>query len=376
MKIVVDENIPFADEYFGNLGEVIRVPGRNIPKDALKSADALIIRSVTRVNEELVDCTQSLKYVGTCTIGTDHVDAGLLSDRNIMFQSAPGCNRISVGQYVISSLFLLARRKSFCLKGKSIGIVGGGNTGSSVAFYAELLGMNVRIYDPFLAVADSGSGKNYVSWNDALNSDIVTFHVPLTKDGAYPTWHMLSDDEISALKPGTVLVNASRGDVWNNDALLVRMEKSGDLELVMDVWEHEPKVNVPLIGHTFLSTPHIAGYSAEGKLRGTSMIASGFCRFFGIEQKLPEESGLLSVTDSDFMPSSSDPEKAWGEIALEVYNPERDSKIFRKQYTDPSSFDLMRKNYPGRREWSSKRFSIGDPELKSLLSKAGFGLIL
>lgn len=375
MKIVVDENIPFADEYFGDLGEVIRVPGRNIPEDALKSADALIIRSVTRVNEELVDSAPSLKYVGTCTIGTDHVDEDLLSDRKIMFQSAPGCNRISVGQYVISSLLLLARKKSFCLKGKSIGIVGGGNTGSSVAFYAELLGMNVRICDPFLAATDFSSGKKYVSWSDVLDSDIVTFHVPLTKDGAYPTWHMFSDDGISAVKPGTVLINASRGDVWNNDALLARMERSGDLELIMDVWEHEPKVNVPLIGHTFLSTPHIAGYSAEGKLRGTSMIASGFCSYFGIDRKLPEERELLSVSDSDFISSADDPEKVWGEMALEVYNPERDSMTFRKQYSDPASFDLMRKNYPGRREWSSKRFRTVDPEVTSLLSRAGFVLI-
>ena len=375
MKIVVDENIPFAENYFGSLGEVIRVPGRNIPENALKSADALIIRSVTKVNEELVDSAPRLKYVGTCTIGTDHVDADLLSDRNIMFQSAPGCNRISVGQYVISSLFLLARKKNFCLKGKSIGIVGGGNTGSSVAFYAGLLGMKVRVYDPFLAVTDHEPGKNYVSWREALDSDIVTFHVPLTKDGAYPTWHMFSDDEITDLKPGTVLVNASRGDVWNNDALLARMEKYGDLELIMDVWEHEPRVKIPLIGYTFLSTPHIAGYSAEGKLRGTSMIASGFCSFFGIEQKLPEESELLSVSDSYFIPSGNDPEKAWCEMALEVYNPERDSIIFRKQYSDPASFDLMRKNYPGRREWSSKRFSVRDPELRALLSQVGFGLI-
>ncbi len=375
MKIVIDENIPFAEEFFGSLGELVKVPGRSIPGDALAKADALIIRSVTRISEDLLNSAPCLKFVGTCTIGTDHVDAGLLSQRGIAFKSAPGCNRISVGQYVMSSLFFLGEKENISLRNRSIGIIGGGNTGSSVEFYAKLLDMDVKVYDPYLQTGGSPRERKYVSFQEALDSDIVTFHVPLTRDGEYPTLHMFSGEVINSVRSGTVLVNASRGDVWDNAALLERMKDRGDLTLIMDVWEHEPEVLIPLIGHTLISTPHIAGYSTEGKLRGTSMIAFEFCHHFGLGADLPQENELLGISDAAVRHSCGSFEETLRAYALDVYNPLRDSLIFREKYRDPASFDLMRKKYPGRREWSSIRISIDNAELKSRMSEAGFTVV-
>ncbi|MBQ8706707.1 MAG: 4-phosphoerythronate dehydrogenase [Succinivibrionaceae bacterium] len=379
MKLVIDENIPYAAEYFGQLGEIAKVPSRHIPEEALEDADALIIRSVTKVNRELLDRAPKLSFVGTCTIGTDHVDQTLLEDRGIAFSSAPGCNRLSVGQYVFSSLFQVTDCDPSKLTGRSIGIIGGGNTGSAVAAYAALFDMDIRICDPFLSQAGACGNGRFVSYRKALASDIVTFHVPLTRDGPYPTYHMFGREEMESVRSGAILVNASRGDVWDNQALLAETGRRGDpnavsadpFRLVMDVWEHEPKVLEPLIPHTLISTAHIAGYSNEGKLRGTSMIASAFCRHFGISVNLPRESDLIAPKRM-CLPQGRDAKEVFMRLALAVYTPERDSDIFRSRYRDEASFDLIRKTYPGRSEWSSVAVSAEDGPTARLLAAAGF----
>ena len=197
IKVVVDENIPFADEYFSGGCCIVRVPGRTVSPEELADADALIIRSVTRVSDELLCRADKLSFVGTCTIGTDHVDQKILADRGIKFFSAPGCNRNSVGEYIISAIFVLARRYCFDPAELSIGIIGAGNTGTSVMNKALALGMKVRLYDPYLDEAGTDP-RIFSSFEEALSCDIVTFHVPLTRDGKYPTYHLLDKDVLDS----------------------------------------------------------------------------------------------------------------------------------------------------------------------------------
>lgn len=371
MKIVADENIPFAREFFGLLGEVVTVPGRKIPPEILRDAGALIIRSVTRVDQALLDHAPDLKFVGTCTIGTDHVDQELLSSRGIAFCSAPGCNRLSVGQYVLSSLVRLSRDGGFPLRGMTLGIIGGGNTGTACEDYARILGLIPRVYDPFLEETGRPEGRDYVSYEEALASDIVTFHVPLTRDGSYPTFHMLGAEELASLPSGRILVNASRGAVWDNQALLRAMGQGAGFRLIMDVWEGEPEVLAPLIPLTMISTPHIAGYSTEGKLRGTSMVARSLAEHLGRSVTFPSEEELLGILSLPETVCTGD-DISLGDLILATYDPLRDSRIFRQEYRGGESFDLMRKNYPGRREWSSFRISARDETAAGTARHLGF----
>ena len=363
LNIVLDENIPFAREYFGHLGNLTFLPGRTITSGDLTDADALIVRSVTKVNENLLKDAHKLSYVGTCTIGTDHVDKDYLARRGISFASAPGCNRVSVGEYVISSLLACG----YELSGKTFGVIGAGNTGTASGSIASLLGATVLYCDPFKEQKSSEDGLHYVSCSDALACDIVTFHVPLTRDGDYPTFHMLDEDEISDLRENQILINASRGDVWNNTALLKRKMSGSRVSLIIDVWENEPQVLTGLIPYTAIATPHIAGYSAEGKLNGTSMIASDLCHRLGIE---PVHPGSL-LPDLGFIAHGTEDIKS---LVLQVYNPIRDDEIFRREYQGPDSFDMMRKNYPGRRQWSALRIKCSDPHQAQLLSRLGFSV--
>ena len=366
LKVVVDENIPFSDEYFSSFCNIVKLPGRTMKPEDLADADALVIRSVTRVNEALLSMASRLSFVGTCTIGTDHVDQKLLKERNIDFFSAPGCNKNSVGEYIISAMFVLARRRNFSLKGKTLGIIGAGNTGTSVMNKALALGMKVKLYDPFLE-RDGNDVREFSSFEETMKSDFITFHVPLTREGEYPTWHLLDEKVLNTVSDDQILLNASRGDVWDNHALLARMESGSGLRFVLDVWEHEPDIIRELIPYAALTSPHIAGYSLEGKLNGTSMIAQRLIEKFGIDAELPEPSSVLPK--AEFVEVSVD-----GEISEQVimklihlvYNVERDDGIFRNTYSDAASFDLMRKNYPVRREWSSLKVNSDSQLLKKL----------
>lgn len=371
IKVVVDENIPFADEYFSGGCSVVRVPGRTVSPEELADADALIIRSVTRVSDVLLCRADKLSFVGTCTIGTDHVDQKILADRGIKFFSAPGCNRNSVGEYIISAIFVLARRYCFDPAELSIGIIGAGNTGTSVMNKALALGMKVRLYDPYLDEAGTDP-RIFSSFEEALSCDIVTFHVPLTRDGKYPTYHLLDKDVLDSVSDSQILLNASRGDVWDNRALLERMNRGSKLRFVLDVWEHEPKIIPGLIDYTELATPHIAGYSLEGKLNGTAMIARQLSECFGLDATLPDPRLVLPAADCREI--TVDGEITSGRLMKLihlVYNVERDDGIFRCGYTDEKSFDRMRKNYPVRREWSSLKVKAADSQ-RNKLKKLGF----
>lgn len=351
MRIVIDENMPLVDQLFAPFGEIVRVPGRCMDAATIADADVLLVRSVTKVNAGLLARNQRLQFVGTATIGTDHIDQAVLAERGIPFVSAPGCNRISVGEYVISALLVLAERYQLSLAGMTLGIVGAGNTGSAVAERAQALGMHVCLCDPPLAAA--GDPRPFVDLQTVLACDVVSFHVPLTRDGAYPTWHMLAADQIAALHGEQILINASRGDVWDNQALLQRQQSDSPLRLVMDVWEHEPALLAPLIAHTELATPHIAGYSLEGKMRGSYMLYEAWSALHGMAPRvlLPDLLPAAAI-NRVALGAEANPDLIRRLVHL-VYDVRRDDALFRAHYSDAASFDWLRKNYPERREWSS-----------------------
>jgi erythronate-4-phosphate dehydrogenase len=351
MKIVVDENMPLAEELFSEFGDVVRVPGRSLSAAQLKGADILLVRSVTKVNAALLAQAQKLKFVGTATIGTDHIDKACLADKNITFTSAPGCNKTSVGEYIISALFVMAEKYQFSLSSCSLGIIGAGNTGTAVAERAVALGIKVKLCDPLKQAA--GDTREFVSYEDALRCNFVSFHVPLTRQGEHATFHLMDEAIIESLRPTQILLNASRGEVWDNQALLRRQRSSQPLRLVMDVWENEPDVLQELVPYTDIATPHIAGYSLEGKHKGTYMLYESFCLHFGY--KITQQfQNMLPTADIHRLFLGADAnEHVLKKLIHLVYDVRRDDARFRQLISQPGSFDEMRKKYPERREWNS-----------------------
>ncbi|MFQ2906637.1 4-phosphoerythronate dehydrogenase [Aeromonas allosaccharophila] len=351
MKIVVDENMPHAVELFAEFGEVIPLPGRQMQARDLQDADVLLVRSVTRVNGDLLATSPKLGFVGTATIGTDHVDKALLASRNIPFFSAPGCNKYSVGDYVLSALLVLAERYELDLSAMTLAVIGAGNTGECVAGKAEALGMRVLRCDPPRARDNPAGG--FVDYQTALGADIVSFHVPITREGPDATHHLLDAEQIAARPAGQILINASRGEVWDNRALLARQLGDAPLRLVMDVWENEPEPLVALVPHTEIATPHIAGYSLEGKARGTWMLYQALCQQLGREPR-QDLSRLLPAPDVQAVVPGRAPDQALiKQLVHLVYDVRRDDARFRARLGLPGSFDEQRKHYPERRELSS-----------------------
>ena len=237
---------------------------------------------MTQVNNKLLAHANKLSFVGTATIGIDHIDTQLLDDKNIAFSSAPGCNAIAVAEYVISSLFALSQENARPLSGQTIGIVGVGNIGSCLAQKLKALNVTVLLCDPIKH--EQGLLREHVALDELLaQSDIVTFHVPLIKNGEHKTLHMMNKERLKALKPGLTLINASRGDVIDNQALLEIMQAGADLDLVLDVWEKEPNILTELLEHVRYASVHIAGHTLEGKARGTQMLYQKLCELKSVE---------------------------------------------------------------------------------------------
>ena len=374
MKIVVDENMPHALELFAEFGEVIPLPGRQMQAADLQDADVLLVRSVTRVDAALLATSPRLRFVGTATIGTDHVDKALLAARNIPFFSAPGCNKYSVGDYVLSALLVLAERHELNLSEMSLAVIGAGNTGECVAGKAEALGMRVLRCDPprARAAAQAGEAGAFVDYQSALGADIVSFHVPITREGPDATFHLLDEQVIAARPAGQILVNASRGEVWDNQALLVRQQGLEPLRLVMDVWEGEPEPLRALVPHTEIATPHIAGYSLEGKARGTWMLYQALCQQLGRAARQDLQSLLPAPEVRALTPGQPADQALIKQLVHLIYDVRRDDARFRNRIELPGSFDEQRKHYPERRELSS--LHVCGPFAGDTLARLGFGI--
>ncbi|NOH51184.1 4-phosphoerythronate dehydrogenase [Vibrio rotiferianus] len=352
MKIIVDENMPYAEELFSQLGEVILKPGRTLTADDLVDVDALMIRSVTKVNAELISKANKLKFVGTATAGMDHVDQVLLQEKGIFFTAAPGCNKVGVAEYVFSVMMVLAQQQGFSVFDKTVGIIGAGQVGSYLEKCLKGMGINVLINDPFKQ--EEGDSRSFTPLAELIErSDIITLHTPITKDGPYPTHHLIDEKVLNGFRSDQILINAARGPVVDNQALKQRLLKNDGFTAALDVFEFEPEVDMELLPLLAFATPHVAGYGLEGKARGTTMIFNSYCEFLNNE---------LRAHASDLLPTAPVPtmvlDRAWDEATLHnitqlIYDVRKDDALFRREISKPGSFDLMRKNYWDRREYSA-----------------------
>lgn len=352
MKIVADENIPLVEAFFVSAGEVTRRPGRQLSAADVAEADALLVRSVTRVDAELVGTDSPLSFVGTCTIGIDHLDTDLFHERDIGWASAPGCNAMSVVEYVYAALCQL----DVNWQGKRFGIIGCGNVGGALYRRLKAQGIDCYCYDPFLTAEQN---PDLHDLQTLLSCDIISMHTPLTTAGPHPSFHLIGASELAQLKPGAVLINCGRGPVIDNQALLACLQTRSDLQVVLDVWEPEPVISRPLLEKVALGTPHIAGYSYDGKLKGTEMIYEAFCRHFDIEPQVslaslvpPLEDNLCYLRDGDLW-------EAVKVLIAEIYPIAADDAALRQLATTAGTddqafgagFDALRKHYPVRREF-------------------------
>ena len=361
-------------EAFSHFGKVILVDGRSLTNKNVKDADALIVRSITRVDEELLNKSK-VRFVGTATIGTDHIDLGYLKSKNISFADAKGCNADSVAEYIFTALLKIASEKNISLREKTIGVVGIGNIGSRVVRLAESLGMKVMKND--LPLERKGIGSNYVNLNEILKADIITLHVPLSFEGIDKTFHLLNENNLKEIKRDAIIINTSRGAVIDNIALLNETIRKY-FNLILDVWEDEPLINLDLLAKTQIATAHIAGYSLEGKVNGTKMIYDALCRFTNTKPEWTPELPFIESFNLKLPDFNSDEEKLY-KLFSSIYNIEKDDAGLReisnyKLNERAGYFDLLRKNYPVRREFSNFTIHISEKEihLKTILESFRF----
>jgi len=376
MKIYVDENIPYGSDFFNPFGEVITFSGRDVTAQQIQDADILLVRSITKVNSTLLALNTKIQFVGTATIGTDHIDLDYLQQRGISFSSAPGCNKISVAEYVLSSLLVLAEKKQFKLTDKSIAIVGTGNTGTAVYECLTGLGMTCKLYDPPLKA--TGDSRDFVDFSEVLSADIISLHVPKIVQGQHKTLHMFDYSVLEKLKTDQILINACRGEVIDNQALLTLASQQKSPTLVLDVWENEPNIEKQLLPYTDIATPHIAGYSLDGRVRGTEMLYQALSKHLNLDSVLKSSHLTDKASISEVKIESKMTAQLLKSLVHLIYDVRRDDALFREKVNQHNGFDLMRKNYPERRELSTVSLNIADvnkTNLKTIdLNRIGFSV--
>lgn len=377
MKIVADENIPLINRFFGDFGEVVVLPGREICSEDLRDADILIVRSITKVNESLLSGTP-VKFVGSCTIGMDHIDINYLEKHGIRYTNAPGCNANSVVEYLLSCLSILTETHDLHWDKLSVGIVGFGNVGSRLAKRLTKLGITYLACDPFLDDPD------LVSFDEVLTCDVITLHVPLTTDSDYPTFHLFNHNVMGKLRSEQVLINASRGAVIDNKALLAFLDQKESFTAILDVWENEPRINVDLARKVFIGTPHIAGYSFDGKVAGTEMVYRSLCQVMGFPARYssgqfleePSLSKLSFTSTADLHWSIHTAIRACFDVRHDHSLLQRSLRLSAEERG--ASFDLFRKNYRCRREFPGIKIQLkqANSELHTKFKALGFNVKL
>jgi erythronate-4-phosphate dehydrogenase len=377
LRIVADENIPLAREAFGAFGDVELLPGRQIDSAAVASADALVVRSVTRVGEQLLAGSR-VRFVGTATIGTDHVDRAWLERAGIAFAFAPGCNARSVAEYVVAALLELEVDLGRRWPGATIGVVGVGNVGSRVVALARVLGLQVLECDPPRAALEPGFHSVPLP-TILAEADVLSFHVPLVRTGAHATQHLLDADRIARLRPGALVLNTSRGGVVD-DVALRHACAAGRAHAVLDVWETEPEPDPVLLEVVHLATPHIAGYSLDGKLAGTRMIAVALQSFLGAATG-PDPEIFGAPVAEPLVSVQAGGRDGLRAAVRHVYAIRADDERLRCALARPAgtrgqAFDRLRRDYPVRREFAG--FVVAgdalDEEDRRTLVGLGFGL--
>lgn len=382
MHIIADENIPLVQEFFSELGSIETLPGREMTSEQIKHADILLVRSITEVNAKLLEGTK-VRFVATATIGCDHIDQDYLKSQEIGFANAPGCNANSVVEYVLSVLTLLADQEGFQLQDKTIGIVGAGNVGGLLKQRLDSLGINLLVNDPPRAEQEGAEG--FVSLDELLaQADVISMHTPLIRTGDHPTLHLLNQTRIEALKPDTILINTGRGAAIDTAALKDRLQTRNDLFTVLDVWESEPNIDHELLELVDIATPHIAGYSLDGKLGGTEMVYLAVCDYFGLPVR--KKLGQLMPEPPLRKLSYSSRADQWYAILTAVracYDVRNDDMALRRAFSRAArngqstgeAFDLLRRNYPVRREFDTLKIQLktNQKKIAAQLEKYGFG---
>jgi erythronate-4-phosphate dehydrogenase len=373
MLIIADQNIPFVCEAFSTFGDVVTVSGRDIHPETVKDASILLVRSITRVDSELLK-NSNVRFVGTATIGTDHVDTEYLKLSSIGFAGAPGSNADSVADYITAALVEISRVRGVELSGSSLGIIGAGNVGSRVARRAAALGMRCLVNDPPLQrVCDDGS---FLKLEEVLScADFVTIHVPLTVAGPDATFKMADRKFIDKIKNGAILINTSRGEVIDEPSLIALRNRLGGF--VADVWYGEPNINTDMLKIADIATPHIAGYSFEGKLNGVEAVYNAACDFFSHEKLWNKNSHLTDACRPVIdVSASNNPIRFCLNRAYDIMADDRKLKLVTGMpYMERAGyFDLLRQQYQHRREFSHFKVRCGSGQEKELkiLSALGF----
>ncbi len=377
MKIVADKAIPYARRFFSTLGEVVPLDSRDITPVSVRDADCLVIRSVTTVDEHLLDGSR-VKCVASNSSGTDHVDTGYLDTRAVPLFNAKGCNANSVAEYVLSCLFVLSEQFGIGLEGKTAGIIGCGHVGARLRSLLHVTGLETQVYDPF--IRDENGRFVFRDLDSVLSSDIITLHVPLTTAGEYPTAHMVDRQFLGRLKNGVIFINTARGGVVNERDLIDFARKNGACRLVLDVWDNEPDINDELFALASLATPHIAGYSAQARLNATRRVYEQVCGYFDVDATadaviLADDDAELNLSGFDRVPD------AVRTAVLASYDVRSDCAALNGlAATEPHKrgafFNSLRTDYPSRREFPALRVALSDNQgvIGEKLSGLGFSI--
>jgi erythronate-4-phosphate dehydrogenase len=374
MKIVVDKQIPFIRGVLDKYAQVVYLEGGSITRNQVLEADALVVRTRTKCNAALLEGTK-VRFIATATIGYDHIDVDFCRANQIHWTNAAGSNSSSVQQYVAATLFQLAHKLHFDLARKTIGIVGVGNVGTKVAKLCNVLGMHVLLNDPPRERREGPSA--FVSLNAIVEqADIITLHVPLSYEGEDKTFHLADEKFLSRLQPDQTLINTSRGEVADSNSLKIALKGRKLAACVLDVWENEPKIDLELLDLVDIGTPHIAGYSAEGKANATAMSVQAVSRFFGlgIDSWFPEKVPLPSSANIEVDCKNLSQQEVIGKLIERTYDISLDDLKLRKS---PGTFEKQRADYPLRREFPAytvKLLNTGD-NIRQLIQKVGFNVL-
>ena len=372
INIVADENILLLDEVFGGLAKITKVDGRTISAEQVAQADALVLRATANITPAMLSHSQ-VQFVGTCTIGTDHLAKDYMDANNIVWRNAPGCNAAGVGDYVIACLNHAWQTLGIDPREVTIGIVGAGNVGGRLAQRLRAAGFNLLICDPPQACAGQ---KGLVTLDELLaQSQIICLHTPLTKQGRHATENLINAQRVTGLAKGTLLISAGRGEVIDQQAVLERQQQHNDLHLYMDVWHQEPNIDIQLFGYSHCVTPHVAGHSLEGKMRGTHMIYQALCQHFDLHVSETLDSLMPAPKRAQLAISSNATAKQTMQQACNGVYPLMEDDARMRGMQNGHDFDGLRKTYPVRREFSSLQLrGIADAEISNMMAGLGFGV--
>lgn len=390
MKILLEDTIPFGRNYLDDVGDVTTYAWQSLKPEDLQHTNILALRSTTKVTPELLANAKHLSFVTTATAGTNHLDKDYLSNANIGFNSAAGCNAVAVAEYVLSAMLHAHVAGKVDLNTATVGIVGAGNVGSALSRILSVLNIKHLLCDPPLD--EAGDSRRFSTLNEIANCDVISLHVPYVKAGAHPTGHLIDQDFLAALSSKQILINACRGEVINESALLARLKQDNAPTVVLDVFDNEPNIDTHLFDYAWFVTPHIAGHSVEGKVRGTQMIYEQICEVVGAKATKSLDDFLESTSpisaELNFAQSGKLVFEDLAKVFHQVYDISIDDQHTRRAMTQSDSealhnksaiFASLRKQYRVRRECSAYRLMLPRDTSKNIqntFSALGFNVQL